>query len=268
MAHRSNTGHPHRRAGAHPAAVVTDLDKTLLRSDGTVGARTVAALSAVAELGVRIVFATARPAWSARQVLRSLEGIDAVLLSSNGAVAGGFQDPRPDRVRVMSAVQARSAARLLDPLPWAADRISGRLLGPGWPPVLGSADSRARQVEDLPGDEEVLCLMAYGTPTQAALSGIGGSGLRWTSSDAGLIEVSAPGADKCSAMSWYLARQRRHWDDVIAFGDAPNDLDMLAAAGTGVAVANATPQVLAAATEVTETHDEEGVAQWLERNLL
>jgi HAD superfamily hydrolase (TIGR01484 family) len=41
--------------------VATDLDGTLLRSDGSVGARTVAALEALDERGVLVVFVTGRP---------------------------------------------------------------------------------------------------------------------------------------------------------------------------------------------------------------
>ena len=53
--------------------------------------------------------------------------------------------------------------------------------------------------------------------------------------------------------------------DVVAFGDMPNDLPMLAWAGHGVAVANAHPEVHAVADEVTATNDDDGVAQVLER---
>ena len=54
---------------------------------------------------------------------------------------------------------------------------------------------------------------------------------------------------------------------MIAFGDMPNDVSMLAWAGRGVAVGNAHPEVLAVADEVTATNDEDGVAQALERVL-
>jgi hydroxymethylpyrimidine pyrophosphatase-like HAD family hydrolase len=53
--------------------------------------------------------------------------------------------------------------------------------------------------------------------------------------------------------------------EVVAFGDMPNDLPMLAWAGRGVAVANAHPAVLAAADEVTDSNDDDGVATYLDR---
>ena len=52
---------------------------------------------------------------------------------------------------------------------------------------------------------------------------------------------------------------------MIAFGDMPNDLPMLTWAGHGVAVANAHPEVIAAADEVTASNDDAGVARVLER---
>ena len=80
-----------------------------------------------------------------------------------------------------------------------------------------------------------------------------------------LLEISAAGVSKASALA-RLCRQRGvERDEVIAFGDMPNDLPMLAWAGRSVAVANAHPDVLAAADEVTASNDESGVALVLER---
>ena len=52
---------------------------------------------------------------------------------------------------------------------------------------------------------------------------------------------------------------------VVAFGDMPNDVPMLAWAGLGVAMGNAHPDALAVADEVAPPHTEDGVAQVLER---
>jgi hypothetical protein len=81
----------------------------------------------------------------------------------------------------------------------------------------------------------------------------------------GLLEISASGVSKASALA-RLCRERGIDDrDVIAFGDMPNDLPMLTWAGYAVAVANAHPDVIAAADEVTASNEESGVARVLER---
>ena len=55
--------------------------------------------------------------------------------------------------------------------------------------------------------------------------------------------------------------------NAVAFGDAQNDIPMLRAAGTGVAMGNATEAVKAAADEVTHSNNEDGIATWLEKYL-
>lgn len=56
--------------------------------------------------------------------------------------------------------------------------------------------------------------------------------------------------------------------DTIAFGDSSNDLAMLQAAGTGVAMGNAAAAVRAVCGAVTDTNENDGVARWLEANVL
>jgi hydroxymethylpyrimidine pyrophosphatase-like HAD family hydrolase len=80
----------------------------------------------------------------------------------------------------------------------------------------------------------------------------------------GLIEASAPGVSKASVVAEIAARHGIGAQSVIAFGDMPNDLPLLAWAGTSCAVANAHPAVLAAATHVIGSNDEDGVAAYLE----
>jgi Cof subfamily protein (haloacid dehalogenase superfamily) len=82
-----------------------------------------------------------------------------------------------------------------------------------------------------------------------------------------LVEISAAGVTKAFALERLCRRLGIAADEVVAVGDMPNDLAMLEWAGTAVAVANATPEVLAAADEVTAANVEDGVALLLERIL-
>ena len=70
---------------------------------------------------------------------------------------------------------------------------------------------------------------------------------------------------KAAALARYCDARGIRSERVIAFGDMPNDLPMLAWAGHSVAVGNAHPDVLAAAEEVTTSNDDAGVARVLER---
>jgi hydroxymethylpyrimidine pyrophosphatase-like HAD family hydrolase len=80
-----------------------------------------------------------------------------------------------------------------------------------------------------------------------------------------VVEISPAGVNKASALAELCEELGIDAGDVIAFGDHLNDLPMLAWAGRAVAVANAHPDVVELADEVTATNDEDGVALVLER---
>jgi hydroxymethylpyrimidine pyrophosphatase-like HAD family hydrolase len=82
-----------------------------------------------------------------------------------------------------------------------------------------------------------------------------------------VVEVSAAGVTKAFALERLCRRLGVDASEVVAVGDMPNDLAMLQWAGTAVAVANATQEVLDAADEVTAANVADGVAQLLERIL-
>ena len=81
----------------------------------------------------------------------------------------------------------------------------------------------------------------------------------------GLIELAAGGVTKATGLAEVCRRLGVAAEDVVAFGDMPNDVEMLRWAGHGVAMANAHPSALDAADEVTGPNSEDGVAQVLER---
>lgn len=80
----------------------------------------------------------------------------------------------------------------------------------------------------------------------------------------GLLEVAAPGVTKALGVSTLARLHGIDQADVIAFGDMPNDIEMLRWAGRGVAMGNARDSVKDVADHVTATNDEAGVAQVLE----
>ena len=81
----------------------------------------------------------------------------------------------------------------------------------------------------------------------------------------GVVEIVPAGVTKAAGLARLRASARRPVGDVLAFGDMPNDLDMLRWAGHAVAMANAHPDVVAIADETTTSNAEDGVARVLER---
>ncbi|QPK79018.1 HAD family hydrolase [Corynebacterium lizhenjunii] len=85
------------------------------------------------------------------------------------------------------------------------------------------------------------------------------------SMDAGILEVAAPGVTKAAGVEWLARHYGVEQHRTIAFGDMPNDVEMLQWAGLGVAMDNAAPQVKEAADYVAPPNHAAGVAAVLER---
>lgn len=75
-----------------------------------------------------------------------------------------------------------------------------------------------------------------------------------------------PSANKEHALNMLAERMHIPMDSIASFGDDLIDVRMLELSGRGVAVANANPRVLAIADEICPANNEDGVAQWIERN--
>ncbi|MGW7572832.1 HAD hydrolase family protein [Streptomyces sp. NPDC054765] len=87
------------------------------------------------------------------------------------------------------------------------------------------------------------------------------------SSPTALLEISGPGVSKAGTLAHCCAERGISPQEVVAFGDMPNDIEMLTWAGTSYAMANAHPDVLAATTGRTESNNDDGVAAVIERIL-
>ena len=85
-------------------------------------------------------------------------------------------------------------------------------------------------------------------------------GLAVSSTTFNNLEFNAASAHKGRALERFAEHFGWTLDNCMAFGDGLNDLSMVKMAGTGVAMANAAPEVLAAADYVTLSNDDDGVA--------
>jgi HAD superfamily hydrolase (TIGR01484 family) len=257
-----------------PRLVATDLDGTIVRSDGTISPRTVAALSRSEQAGARVVLVTGRPPRFMGSVVTAFGG-RGVAICSNGAL---IYDMQADHIVAEHLIAPRdlaeAAARLRAAIPGIGFAIeSARELtgdaryevggwdGGGQIRRLADAELFRLPAAKLIGRHPRLSadqLLALATPAVAGLVTV------CHSSGARLIEISAAGVSKASALADLAAKHGITPAMAVAFGDMPNDLSMLAWAGTSYAVANAHPDVLAAADQVTPSNDEDGVAQILD----
>lgn len=87
-------------------------------------------------------------------------------------------------------------------------------------------------------------------------------------SEGSLWMLMNPQANKEHALSILADRMSEPLRKTVSFGDDLVDIAMLRESGRGVAVANANPDVLKIADEVCPANNDDGVAQWIEDNLL
>ena len=225
-----------------PALVATDLDGTFLGADSVAHPGNMSAARRIAEAGITLVIATGRPRRWLQQI-DELRDLDPLVIASNGASVGPLCAAEPDIIHhIPPASIAAFAARLpadLEPsfaVEYAVDW--GR--EPRYPAV--SHDDQAAHVEDLASllqRGDVIKLLArtehLDTDGWAPIArDAAGSDLTCTFSwfdRHGTVEVSATGVSKGAALSEILATLGIDPADVAAFGDMPNDLEMLRLVG-------------------------------------
>ena len=256
--------------------VATDLDGTLLRGDGAVSARTTNALRAVEEAGILVVFVTGRPLRWARDVFEHVAAHGRAIIS-NGALVWDVGADRAEMVRGIDRVTGLDVcARLRAAVPgstYAVETLGGIALEEGFVERYAVPAGARRGTLDEIWEEPVVKLLARHeelSPQEFwdAAEGVIGQQVEITwSSSTTLLEMSARGVTKASTLELMCAERGIVADEVIAFGDMPNDLPMLAWAGRSCAMANAHPTVRAAADEVIASNDDDGVAAVLEKLL-
>ncbi|MEL4358346.1 MULTISPECIES: Cof-type HAD-IIB family hydrolase [unclassified Luteococcus] len=259
--------------------VATDLDGTLLRTDKTVNAWTRSVLDAVQERGVPVVPVTARQPRGLTPIADGC-GLTGWAICVNGALA---QHLTTGEVAFEHLITTRALARLTQE---AAEQIPGTvfatvrdrgatfglqaayraLTGPDdhQPAILDAATMPLDEITSQPA----LKLLARHPEIPALelagrITALGIQGVHATTSGADFVEMAAGGVTKATALAELAAALGVQRDEVVAFGDAPNDREMLAWAGHSYAMEAATPELLAVATGRAGSNDDDGVARAL-----
>lgn len=283
----SATRQPETPAAALPPRLIaTDLDGTLLRDDKSVSERTVAALAAAEGAGIEVFFVTGRPARWMDAVSDHVHGHGLAICGNGAAVVdlhGGPGAHRFVKVRELARENALDAVRLLrEAAPgtvFAVEQTYGFYQEPAYPKLHMEIPDTLAPAErllapDAPGaGEPVLKILAFHHELDpdafltVARRAVGDRATITRSSPSALLEISGPGVSKASTLELCCAERGISPEEVVAFGDMPNDVEMLTWAGTSYAMGNAHPAVIAAASGRTVANNEDGVAVVIEKIL-
>ena len=239
-------------------------------ADGRVSAPTAEVLAAVEALGVPVVFVTARPLrWMGD--IWPYVGRHSLAIVSNGAI---LYDAGAGRVVDITGIEPEVGQALLLDL---AEALPNAGLGLEYASglhrtALYASDEQPdpSTVSDLRGPwlgpVAKMLVKDYSIPAdelRARTAEVVGDRATPTWSVPGLVEISAKGVTKAWRLRTVCQDLGVEAADAVAFGDMPNDIEMLRWAGTSYAMANAHESVRAAATHIAPPNDEDGVARVL-----
>ena len=269
-----------------PKLILTDLDGTLLRDDKRLSPANRTALERAAARGCQVVLATGRSYASLPGELRALPFL-RYFIFMNGAKV---YDLAEDRVPYRAEIGPETVSPLLDFLESQDLSVDCYLQDRGYMERT-YYDRLDYYVRDPIAREHSRRSRTPVTSLRETIQTGGGSvqkfqcffprpelellvrdhlrrdfpGLELSTSLPGNLEINAAGATKGAALLALCRALAVSPAEAAAFGDGTNDLTMIQQAGTGVAMANAAPEVLAAADLVAPSNQEDGVAQVLAR---
>jgi hypothetical protein len=249
--------------------ILTDLDHTLLKQDGSVSDETLFVLDECRKQGILFAIATARYWIGAERYINLLKPdfeitTDGTLIHSDNECLYSCEFSEEDTNFIVRS--------LLNEVPnseitvahgktvyWNSLHIaeSERLHKAIYNDYSSKLNVRANKiVAELP-DDTIARKIAEQTDCRIQCY----RGEKWYS-------FLPNGSGKTAAIEALSKITGISIEDFAAFGDDSNDVEMLRLCGKGIAVANAVPDAIAAADEITLSNDENGVAQWLKENCL
>ncbi len=264
--------------------VFSDLDRTLLDKQSRISERNRTTIEKLTKMGICFVPVTGRAYASLPADLMSIPGIEYVI-TSNGTSVCRLADGKPVLKRCIPKGFVRSFKEFHDKLGECAVEfyVDGRAYVSQEfydDPVYFNqhrveyVKKTRTPVDDIwkfasvhDGELDAIAIISPAgrfeelcESTRRELRGV-----YITNSDSLYIEISNPECGKKNAICDFCRIMGYELKDTVAFGDNDNDAEMLAAAGLGICVANATPLCMQAADMVTAAHDEDGFAMGIEK---
>lgn len=250
-----------------------DVDGTLLDSRHRLSAASRAAIRAAREAGMRVVLASSRTPAAMWPILRELHLLaPAVFVASQGAVTGGYGNDGRLHVRKRNSIPLAEAHRVVQVATslgltanwftcdqWTVSHVDEHVRHEASVVGLEPRLQDLSRISDPP--DKLMFMVGPDEPHRLAqLVGMLPGSVTTQLSNPTYLEVTNRGVDKGSTLQELCQAWNLSAEDVVAIGDGPNDLGMFGFAATSIAPANARQAVLAAATFVTSSNDDDGVA--------
>lgn len=254
--------------------IASDIDGTILDRAGRISPRVVEMLHAAGDAGIALVFVTGRPIRWLTPIEERI-GHTGMVICSNGSVLYDMRRRRTVSTQTIPAGVAGDVADVLATefpgIAFGLEALEGYRVDPayarGVPP---GADYEVGDIDELLSDDpHIVKMLARWTGDGDVLLARARALLAdlvtatHSSPTEALLELSPLGVNKARALAAYAETLGIGADEVVAFGDMPNDVEMLQWAGRGYAMASGHASAIGAAPLQAPAIDEDGVAQVL-----
>lgn len=258
--------------------IAMDLDGTLVKGSSGITPRVRQAIAAARDSGIEITIATGRMFRSARRFAHDLQVTLPIICYQGSLVRDPVtgvthrHDVLPTRPAQAAVTFARQRglhvnAYIDDELYMEADTPEGRFYAASSNVPITFVDDLAAAVTA--GSTKLVFVMDEDRVLAAIaeMDGRFGPTVQATRSHPRFAELVRRDANKGRALAIVADAAHVAIERTMGIGDNLNDLDLVRAAGIGVAMGDGDPRVLAAADWITGTYEEDGVAQAIERLL-
>ena len=250
--------------------IITDLDNTLLRNNKSISEYTLSVLNKCRQKGIIIAFATARSVQASSRFLTQFRpdvfiGYGGSLVLAGEKIIGHFDIPpeisgqlikdsmaAPEVSSIFAINESVALTNNLDDMP------DTDFTHYEYSDFSEKYNYRYLKISLVSSSQTVVEKIAAKYPMCDMLRYTGENLYRFANREAG----------KWNAVKIAAAHYNISTDTMVAFGDDVNDLEMVANCGISVAVENAVRAVKAAAKQICGSNDNDGVAHWLEKNVL
>lgn len=246
-------------------AIIVDLDRTLLHTDKTLSEYTVNVLKKCHNKGFSVIAATAR---TEKRILNYREqvGFDAVITMNGAKII------LPNQV-IENSIPRSSGERVLSALISVPDTLISIETSDGVYSNFPIPDWDYTYYDDfpnLPSDVTLYKILASSSNNTLydKIKHLLTEDVYYTVANNTLVQIMSKKATKWNGIKAALEALNISQADAVYFGDDNDDIEPIRMCGIGVAVSNAIEAVTNAADHITGSNDEDGVAHFIEANLL
>lgn len=245
-------------------AIITDLDRTLLRTDKSVSEKTVQVFKKLQENGIKVMFATARPR-------RAITQYEELLHPDSVATLNGART-FINNSSIDYSIPYESAKKMLKDFL----QISGCTISmetsrgiyanvdiPEWAPIVTDCFP---EIPDGCGSIFKILVSNEKVDLNEHINSIITEDSYFSVAVGTLFQIMSKTATKLNGVKAMLEAFEIGPEDAVYFGDDNDDIESLKWCGIGVTVKNAIPQASSVAKDFTVSNDDDGVALWIEKS--